>query len=95
MDLRASLFTDHRRVILFFAFNFRGWSRQRKYFNSEIFPIYGILVNALVVLVFACYCSSVVNCTKFNIEGADSMISCEAVGHVCEACKENFVFSHK
>ena len=23
------------------------------------------------------------------------MIGCEAVGHVCEACKENFVFSHK
>ena len=64
VDLRASLFTDHRRVILFFAFNFRGWSRQRNYFNSEIFPIYCILVNALVVLVFACYCNSVVNCMK-------------------------------
>ena len=22
--------------------NFRGWSRPRNYFNSEIFPIYGI-----------------------------------------------------
>jgi len=26
----------------FRMFNFRGWSRPRNYFNSEIFPIYGI-----------------------------------------------------
>ena len=36
---RASLFTDHRRIIR--VLNFRGWSRPQNYFNSEIFPIYG------------------------------------------------------
>ena len=30
------------RDFIFRMFNFRGWSWSRNYFNSEIFPIYGI-----------------------------------------------------
>ena len=40
---RASLFTDHHRHnFIFRVLNFRGWSRPRNYFNSQIFPMYGI-----------------------------------------------------
>ena len=50
VDLRASLFTEHRRVIFFRVFNFRGWSQPQNYFNSEIFPIYGIVRVGVVIL---------------------------------------------
>ena len=42
--MHANLFTDHRCVILFLCVNFCGWSQLQNYFNSEIFPIYGILL---------------------------------------------------
>ena len=43
VDLRTHLFIDHRRASFFRMFNFRGWRpRPRNYFNSEIFPIYGM-----------------------------------------------------
>ena len=45
------------------------------------------------MLVFACYCNSVVNCMKFNIEGSDSMMGCEAVGCVCVKHARRNLFS--
>ena len=42
-DFRARLFIDRRQVSFFFrVLNFRGWFRPRNYFNSDIFPIYGM-----------------------------------------------------
>ena len=44
MDLRARLFVEHHWVNVFIrVLNFRGLSQPWNYFNSEIFPIYGIL----------------------------------------------------
>ena len=41
---------NHRRINVFIRMlNFRGWSHPRNYFNSEIFPIYGIGVTALYI----------------------------------------------
>ena len=40
--MRARLFVDHRRInVCIRMLNFRGWSQQRNYFNSKLFPIYG------------------------------------------------------
>ena len=41
---RTLIFVDHCCVNVFIhVLNFRGWSQPRNYFNSEIFPIYGML----------------------------------------------------
>ena len=44
VGLCTHLSIDHRRISFFFrVFNFHGWPQPRNYFNSEIFPIYGIV----------------------------------------------------
>ena len=45
VDLRASLFTDHHHVILFFACLIFA---ARNYFNSEIFTIYGMCIHTYI-----------------------------------------------
>ena len=44
VDLRASLFIDHRsmRKFIFPVLNFHSLSQPQIFFNSEIFPMYGI-----------------------------------------------------
>ena len=36
----------------FRALNFRGLGQQRKFFNNETFPIYGIIIINIIVVIF-------------------------------------------
>ena len=51
--MRVSLFTDHRRVILFFAclINFRGRSRPRNYLTAKFSrsTIYSVRIDVFVM----------------------------------------------
>ena len=45
MDMHACLFVDHRCINVFIhVLNFCGLSQPQKYINSEIFPIYVIII---------------------------------------------------
>ena len=49
VDVRTHFIVDHCCVNVFIrVLNFRSWSQPRNYFNSKIFPTYGILVWILI-----------------------------------------------
>ena len=64
-------------------FNFRGWSRPRNYFSSEIFPIYGTC-NCITIFSINILMSHAVDELKWPLESSEESVG--YISNIHDAC---------